>query len=58
MFDFENPQFIRLKQKGNDTYEQMLLPLLHRINENGKLMAPDGAEIQMKPAGIQGIEIA
>ena len=28
MFDFENPQFIRLKQKGNDTYEQMLLPLL------------------------------
>ena len=32
--------------------QKMLLPMLHRISENGKLMAPDGAEIQMKPAGI------
>ena len=38
--------------------QKMLLPMLHRISENGKLMAPDGAEIQMESAGIQGIEIA
>ncbi|MBM6920339.1 PH domain-containing protein [Phocea massiliensis] len=28
MIDFENPQFIRLKQTDNDTYEKLLLPLL------------------------------
>ena len=28
MLDFENPQFIRLKQTDNDTYEKLLLPLL------------------------------
>lgn len=38
--------------------QKMLLPMLHRISEDGELIAPDGAEIQMKPAGIQGIEIA
>ncbi len=28
MIDFENPQFIRLKQTDNDTYQKLLLPLL------------------------------
>lgn len=28
MIDFENPQFIRLKQTDNDTYQKLFLPLL------------------------------
>lgn len=28
MIDFQSPQFIRLKQTDNDTYQKLLLPLL------------------------------
>ena len=38
--------------------QKMLLSMLHRISEDGELMALDGAEVQMEPAGVQGVEIA
>ena len=38
--------------------QKMLLPMLYRISEDGELMASDGAEVQMEPAGVQGVEIA
>ena len=31
---------------------------VHLISEDGELMALDGAEVQMEPAGVQGVEIA
>ena len=38
--------------------QKMLLPMPHCISEDGELMAPDRAEIQMEPPGVQGVEIA